>query len=136
MIGSSNGKFTAITSKLPIFAIHSATTAPLKMEPWPRAIRKRLMPPKRFILPLSKPFRIAMIPASTDGVNYYRLATWAFEMRKYRNTIVDLAWFRYQSPNPAVLHTWQEDLELKTPSADAPGLTVGQYVRAVIDHFC
>jgi len=77
-----------------------------------------------------------MIPASTDGVNYYRMAAWAFEMRKYRNTIVDLAWFRYQSPNPAVLHTWQEDLELKTPSADVPGLTVGQYVRAAIDHFC
>ena len=33
-----------------------------------------------------------MIPASTDGVNYYRLATWAFEMRKYRNVVVDLAW--------------------------------------------
>lgn len=76
-----------------------------------------------------------MIPASTDGVNYYRLATWAFEMRKYRNTIVDLAWFRYQT-NPAVLHTWQEDLDNMEPSGDVPGLTIGQYVRATIDHFC
>lgn len=80
-------------------------------------------------------FRVAMIPASTDGVNYYRLATWAFEMRKYRNTIVDLAWFRYVT-NPAVLHTWQEDIDKMEPSGDVPGLTVGQYVRAAIDHFC
>lgn len=83
----------------------------------------------------SKSFRIAMIPASTDGVNYYRLATWAFEMRKYRNTIVDLAWFRYQT-NPAVLHTWQEDIDRMDPSGDVPGMTIGQYVRATIDHFC
>lgn len=80
-------------------------------------------------------FRIAMIPASTDGVNYYRLATWAFEMRKYRNTIVDLGWFRYET-NPGVLHTWQEDVDSMVQSADVPGLTVGQYVRAAIDHFC
>lgn len=76
-----------------------------------------------------------MIPASTDGVNYYRLAMWAFEMRKYKNTIVDLAWFRYQT-DPSRLHTWQEDLNDMRPSYDAPGLTVGQYVRAAIDHFC
>jgi glycosyltransferase involved in cell wall biosynthesis len=80
-------------------------------------------------------FRIAMIPGSTDGVNYYRLATWAFEMRKYRNTIVDLAWFRYET-NPAVLHTWQDDLDSTDPSGDVPGLTIGQYIRASIDHFC
>jgi len=80
-------------------------------------------------------FRVAMIPASTDGVNYYRFAIWAYEMRKYKNTVVDLAWFRYQT-NPAVLHTWQEDINSPIPSADAPGLTVGQYVRAAIDHFC
>lgn len=76
-----------------------------------------------------------MIPASTDGVNYYRLATWAFEMRKYRNVTVDLAWFRYET-NPAKLHTWQEDIDRTDPSGDVPGLTVGQYVRAGIDHFC
>lgn len=80
-------------------------------------------------------FRVAMIPASVDGVNYYRLATWAFEMRKYRNTIVDLAWFRYES-NPAELHTWQDDIDSTTPSGDIPGLTVGQYIRATIDRFC
>lgn len=76
-----------------------------------------------------------MIPASTDGVNYYRMAAWAFEFRTYKKTIVDLAWFRYET-NPAVLHTWQEDIDDPRPSADAPGLTVGQYVRAAIDHFC
>lgn len=76
-----------------------------------------------------------MIPASTDGVNYYRLATWAFEMRKYRNTIVDLAWFRYET-NPGELHTWQEEIDSTVPSGDVPGLTVGQYIRAGIDHFC
>lgn len=76
-----------------------------------------------------------MIPASTDGVNYYRMATWAFEMRSYRNTIVDLAWFRYET-NPGVLHTWQEDIDSRQSSMDAPGLTVGQYVREAIDHFC
>lgn len=76
-----------------------------------------------------------MIPASTDGVNYYRLATWAFQMRKYKNTIVDLAWFQYQT-NPAVLHTWQEDINSMEPSGDVPGLTVGQYIRTGIDYFC
>lgn len=90
-------------------------------------------------MPILRPsegkFRIAMIPASTDGVNYYRLATWAFEMRKYRNTIVDLAWFRYET-NPGILHTWQEDINDPRPSGDAPGLTVGQYIRATVDHFC
>lgn len=86
-------------------------------------------------MPRSKPFRVAMIPASTDGVNYYRIATWAFEMRKYKNTAVDLAWFRYET-NPAKLHTWQEDINLMAPSGDVPGLTVGQYIRGAIDHFC
>ena len=76
-----------------------------------------------------------MIPASMDGVNYYRLAAWAFEMRKYRNVIVDLAWFRYQT-DPAVLHTWQEDIDKMDPSGDIPGLSIGQYVRMAIDHFC
>lgn len=80
-------------------------------------------------------FRVAMIPASTDGVNYYRMAAWAYEMRKYKNTIVDLAWFKYQT-NPSLLHTWQEDLNLTNRCVEAPGLTVGQYVRACIDHFC
>lgn len=85
-------------------------------------------------MPPSK-FRVAFIPASTDGVNYYRHAAWAFEMRKYKNVTVDLAWFRYET-NPGALHTWQEDIDDMTPSWDKPGLTVGQYVRAAIDHFC
>lgn len=76
-----------------------------------------------------------MIPASTDGVNYYRMACWAFEMRKYRNTTVDLAWFRYET-TPGELHSWQEDVNSMVPSGDVPGLTIGQYVRAAIDHFC
>ena len=84
---------------------------------------------------LNKPFRIAMLPASTDGVNYYRMACWAFEMRKYRNVTVDLAWFRYET-TPGELHSWQEDVNSMVPSADVPGLTIGQYIRASIDHFC
>lgn len=76
-----------------------------------------------------------MIPASTDGVNYYRLATWAFEMRKYRNTIVDLLWFKYEV-DPSRPHPWQEDMRRDDPSGDIQGLTVGQYIRACIDRAC
>lgn len=83
----------------------------------------------------SKKFRIAMIPSSTDGVNYYRLAAWAFEMRKYRNTIVDLLWFRYEV-DPSRPHPWQEDMRRTDPSGDMPGLTVGQYIRECIDRAC
>lgn len=83
----------------------------------------------------SKPFRIAMIPGSTDGVNYYRLAAWAFEMRKYRNTLVDLLWFKY-SVDPSRPHPWQEDLTSQIPSLDAPGFSMGQYIRSCIDYAC
>lgn len=83
----------------------------------------------------SPKFRIAMIPSSTDGVNYYRLATWAFEMRKYRNTIVDLLWFKYEI-DPSRPHPWQEDLKRDDPSWDMQGLTVGQYIRGCIDRAC
>lgn len=76
-----------------------------------------------------------MIPASTDGVNYYRLAMWAFEMRKYRNTIVDLLWFKYEV-DPSKPHPWQEDMRRNDPSWDIPGLTVGQYIRGCIDKAC
>ena len=76
-----------------------------------------------------------MIPASTDGVNYYRLATWAFEMRKYKHTIVDLLWFKYQV-DPTRPHPWQEDMRRDDPSGDIQGLTVGQYIRASIDRAC
>lgn len=84
---------------------------------------------------MSKKFRIAMIPASTDGVNYYRLATWAFEMRKYKNTVVDLLWFRYEI-DPSKPHPWQEDLRKNDPSGDIPGLTISQYIKATIDRAC
>lgn len=83
----------------------------------------------------SKNFRIAMIPSSTDGVNYYRLAAWAFEMRKYKNTVVDLLWFKYQV-DPSRPHPWQEDMRRDDPSGDIPGLSVGQYIRACIDRAC
>lgn len=76
-----------------------------------------------------------MIPASTDGVNYYRLAAWAFEMRKYKNTQVILPWFKYEI-DPSKPHPWQEDMRSTIPSLDAPGFSVGQYIRAVIDHAC
>lgn len=76
-----------------------------------------------------------MIPSSTDGVNYYRLAAWAFEMRKYRNTIVDLLWFKYEV-DPSRPHPWQEDMKSMAGSGDIPGLTIGQYIRACIDRAC
>jgi glycosyltransferase involved in cell wall biosynthesis len=76
-----------------------------------------------------------MIPASTDGVNYYRLATWAFEMRKYKNTIVDLLWFKYEI-DPSRPHPWQEDMQDHSQSYFCPELTTGQYIRASIDRAC
>lgn len=86
-------------------------------------------------MPQSPKFRIAMIPSSTDGVNYYRLAAWAFEMRKYRNTLVDLMWFKYEI-DPSRPHPWQEDLRSTEPSYQYPGLTIGQQIYAEIDHAC
>jgi glycosyltransferase involved in cell wall biosynthesis len=83
----------------------------------------------------NKSFRIAMIPSSTDGVNYYRLAAWAFEMRKYKNTIVDLLWFKYEI-DPTRPHPWQEDMRDQSPSFYNPYLTTGQYIRASIDRAC
>jgi hypothetical protein len=76
-----------------------------------------------------------MIPASTDGVNYYRLATWAFELRKYKNTFVDLLWFKYVI-DPSRPHPWQEEMRSNVPSRDVLGMTVGQYIRACIDRAC
>lgn len=83
---------------------------------------------------MSKPFRICMIPGSTDGVNYYRLATWAFEMRKYRNVIVDLLWFKYEI-DPSKPHPWQEDFRSPMLSADYQGISHGNYIRATIENF-
>lgn len=76
-----------------------------------------------------------MIPGSTDGVNYYRLAAWAYEMRKYRNVIVDLLWFKYEI-DPNRPHPWQEDMRSDQPSGDFPGITVGQYIRESINRAC
>lgn len=84
---------------------------------------------------MPKPFKIGMIPASTDGVNYYRLAAWAFEMRKYKGITVTLPWFKYEV-DPSRPHPWQEDLRSDVPSMDAIGLSVGQYIRAVINRTC
>lgn len=76
-----------------------------------------------------------MIPSSTDGVNYYRLATWAFEMRKYKNVLVDLLWFKYEI-DPSRPHPWQEDMRCGDPSQQMSGLTIGQQIWAEIDHAC
>ena len=56
--------------------------------------------------PSSKPFRIAMIPTANGGVNYIRMAMWAFQMRKYRNVEVALFAFQYDMNDP---HPWQRD---------------------------
>lgn len=48
-----------------------------------------------------------MIPTSNGGVNYTRLASWAFEMRKYRN--VETAVFAFQY-GLIQTHPWQRDL--------------------------
>lgn len=76
-----------------------------------------------------------MIPGSTDGVNYYRLAAWAFEMRRYRNVIVDLPWFKYEI-DPRGPHPWQKDFRSDAPSGDWRGATVGQFIRFAIDQTC
>lgn len=54
-----------------------------------------------------KPFRIAMIPTSNAGVNYYRMATWAYEMRKYKGVEVALYRFSYDMIDP---HPWQQEM--------------------------
>lgn len=48
-----------------------------------------------------------MIPTQNGGVNYYRMAAWAFEMRKYRNVEVALFAFQYALNEP---HPWQSDI--------------------------
>jgi glycosyltransferase involved in cell wall biosynthesis len=47
-----------------------------------------------------------MIPTSNAGVNYYRLATFAWQMRKHRNVQVALYSFQYNMNDP---HPWQRD---------------------------
>ena len=48
-----------------------------------------------------------MIPTANGGVNYFRMAMWAYEMRKYRNVEVALYEFCYGMNDP---HPWQKDL--------------------------
>lgn len=69
----------------------------------------------------SKAFRIAMIPTANAGVNYYRLANFAWKMRKHRN--VEVAVYSYHSKmvNP---HPWQFDM-LTNP-----------IIRREIDNLC
>lgn len=52
----------------------------------------------------NRPFRVAMIPTDTAGVNYYRMAAWAKEMRKYRNVQVAMYGFQYDTNER---HRWQ-----------------------------
>lgn len=54
-------------------------------------------------------FRVAFIPNQNAGVNYYRMATWAFEMRKYRNVEAALYGFRYHQLES---HPWEYELRL------------------------
>ncbi len=48
-----------------------------------------------------------MIPTDCGGVNYYRLAIWAKEMRKYRNVEVSLYGFQYALNER---HPWQREI--------------------------
>jgi glycosyltransferase involved in cell wall biosynthesis len=57
-------------------------------------------------LPQRSKFRVAFVPTSNAGVNYYRMAAWAFEMRKYRNVEAPLFAFQYQMD---LVHPWQQD---------------------------
>lgn len=55
---------------------------------------------------MSRKFRIAFIPTSNGGVNYTRMASWAFQMRKYRSVEAAVLYFQYQTLN---VHPWQKD---------------------------
>lgn len=48
-----------------------------------------------------------MIPTANAGVNYYRMATFAWQMRKYKDVEVALFAFQYGMVEP---HPWQRDL--------------------------
>ena len=48
-----------------------------------------------------------MIPTANAGVNYYRLASFAWEMRKHKN--VEVAVFAFQW-NMNEVHPWQRDM--------------------------
>lgn len=55
----------------------------------------------------SRKFRIAMIPTANAGVNYYRLASLAWEMRKHKNVEVAVFAFQWNMNEP---HPWQQDI--------------------------
>ncbi len=55
---------------------------------------------------MARKFRIAFIPTSNAGVNYTRMASWAFQMRKYRNVEAALLYFQYHTND---VHPWQKD---------------------------
>lgn len=57
----------------------------------------------------NRPFRIAFIPTNTSGVNYYRMAAWAFQFRKYRNVEAPLFCFQYHTNE---MHPWERDLAI------------------------
>lgn len=48
-----------------------------------------------------------MIPTANAGVNYYRLASFAWQMRKHKNVEVALFAFQFNMNAP---HPWQEDI--------------------------
>lgn len=48
-----------------------------------------------------------MIPTANGGVNYLRMAQWAFQMRKYRGVEVALYCFQYDMN---LVHPWQRDI--------------------------
>jgi glycosyltransferase involved in cell wall biosynthesis len=62
-----------------------------------------------------------MIPTANAGVNYYRLASFAWEMRKFRNTEVALFGFQWKMNDP---HPWQRDI------------VENRNVRNEIEHLC
>ncbi len=55
---------------------------------------------------MERKFRIAFIPTSNAGVNYTRMASWAFQMRKYRNVEAGVFCFQYHTND---VHPWQKD---------------------------
>lgn len=55
----------------------------------------------------SSRFRVAFIPNQNAGVNYLRMATWAFEMNKYRNVEAAVYGFQYHMLEP---HPWEYEL--------------------------
>ena len=62
-----------------------------------------------------------MIPTANGGVNYYRLASFAWEMRKHKNVQVSVFAFQFNMNEP---HQWQRDI------------TTNPIVRSQIESLC